>query len=218
MPPALYQNYLAPLSQGHLETVNRSLDGKVIQTISRVPVVASAVLAACDGSDGCLDGVVGNPDTCEVDPVVSRCPDGVDAPSCLTPAQVEVARASYAPPVDDRGRELYPVGLVRGSEGGWPGSRSVPTSACPVAGTSPRRCCATWPFPRDPGSSYSLCDFDPSRDAPRLRAMAMVYNADDTDLRKFEAGGRKLLVYHGWADPLITPGGRSTMCRTPGAS
>src|SRR4029079_9478174 len=117
-----YQNYLAPLSQGHLETVNRRDDGTVILTQAKARVLAAAVLARCDAADGKVDGVVGNPDACTVDPALIQCPGDTDAADCLTAEQVRVARAFYAPPVDDRGRQLYPAGMARGSEAGWPGA------------------------------------------------------------------------------------------------
>jgi len=219
--PALYQNYLAPLSQGHLETVNRRADGTVILTQAKARVLAAAVLARCDGADGKVDGVVGNPDSCTVDPAVIQCPDGTDGATCLTAEQVAVARAFYAPPTDDRGRQLYPAGLERGSEAGWPGYSIGTDAALSGGGNYAQEVLRYLAFPKDPGASYSLLDFDPNRDAVRLTAMAQVYNADNTDLRRFDRSGGKLIVYHGWADPLIAPGGtvnyvRDAMARSGG--
>lgn len=205
--PALYQNYLAPLSQGYLETVNRDAAGKVILPAGKAPVVGAAVLRACDAEDGRTDGVVGDPDTCDFDPASLLCPGDVDGPDCLTSAQVDVVRAFYAPPVDDRGRQLYPGGLVVGSENGWPGWSIGTDTAFSGGGTFAEQVLRYLAFPNDPGASYSLYDFDPTRDAPRLNAMARIYNADDVTLRRFERHGGKLLVWHGWADPLITPAG-----------
>ena len=76
-------------------------------------------------------------------------------------------------------------------------------------------------LPVDPGPDYSLFDFDPTKDAPKLEAMANVYNADNPDLKPFDRSGGKLIIYHGWADPLITPGGtvnyvRDAMSRSGG--
>ncbi len=62
-------------------------------------------------------------------------------------------------------------------------------------------------FPRDPGPSYSLYDFDPRRDAGRLHATDHLYNADSTNLKAFERRGGKLISWQGFADPLITPFG-----------
>ncbi|WP_456616090.1 tannase/feruloyl esterase family alpha/beta hydrolase [Blastococcus sp. SYSU DS0541] len=205
--PALYQNYLAPLSQGHLETVNRNPDGTVILPGTKAPVVAAAALARCDGLDGVVDGVIADPEGCDFDPGTLQCPDDVDQPTCLTSAQVDVVRAFYAPPVDDRGRQLYPGGLVVGSEAGWPGWSIGTDTALSGGGTFAESVLRYLAFPRDPGPDYSLFDFDPTRDAPKLRSMAKIYNADEVRMHRFERAGGKLLVWHGWADPLITPEG-----------
>ncbi|MGY1914426.1 tannase/feruloyl esterase family alpha/beta hydrolase [Blastococcus sp. SYSU DS0973] len=205
--PALYQNYLAPLSQGYLETVNRRADGTVILPTTKVPVVAAAALERCDGRDGAVDGVIADPEGCDFDPGTLQCDGDVDQPDCLTSAQIDVVRAFYAPPVDDRGRQLYPGGLVVGSEAGWPGWSIGTDTALSGGGNYAQQVLQYLAFPKDPGPGYSLSDFDPTRDAPKLRSMAQIYNADEVKLRHFERAGGKLLVWHGWADPLITPEG-----------
>lgn len=205
--PALYQNQLATLSQGFLETVNRAEDGTLILSRADSTIVRDAVLEACDAPDGRVDGVVGNPDACDFDPGVLLCqPDSPDG-TCLTAAQVDVVRAFYSAPLDDKGDELYPSGLSVGSEGGWPGFSIGTDTTLSGGGNYAQSVLRYLAFPKDPGADYSLFDFDPDKDAPRLRAMAQVYNADDTDLRAFERNGGKLLVWHGWADPLIAAGG-----------
>jgi len=47
--------------------------------------------------------------------------------------------------------------------------------------------------------------FDFAKDPPRLTGMASLYNADNPDLGEFAARGGKIIVYHGWADPMVTP-------------
>src|SRR5262245_1478137 len=47
-----------------------------------------AALYACDANDGLKDGLIGNPEACKFDPVVTQCKDG-GAANCLTAAQVE---------------------------------------------------------------------------------------------------------------------------------
>lgn len=219
--PALYQNYLATLSQGYLETVNRRSDGTVILTQAKARVLSAAVLARCDGKDGRLDGVVSNPDRCAVDPAVAKCPRGTDQPTCLTAEQVRVARAFYAPPVDRNGKVVYPAGLARGSEAGWPGYSIGTDTTLSGGGNYAQEVLRYLAFRRDPGLTYDLFDFDPARDAKKLDYMARIYNADNTNLRPFERAGGKLMIYHGWADPLITPGGtvdyvRDVMARAGG--
>ena len=63
-------------------------------------------------------------------------------------------------------------------------------------------------FPESPEPSFSLNDwvFD-LEGFDRLRPMGEIYNATNPDLSQFQARGGKLILYHGWADPAISPFG-----------
>ncbi|SNT55184.1 feruloyl esterase [Asanoa hainanensis] len=204
--PANRQNYLATLSQGVREQQNRDASGAQVVDAAAAAVVGAAVVAACDGV--VKDGVVDDPRTCRFDPAAVACPGGVAAPGCLSAAQVAVVKDWYDSPRDNRGHELYPGGLPVGSEGGWVGS-DISTSPTRLSGGGAyaEQVLRYLAFPTDPGASYSLWDFDPSRDAAQLGTMAKVYNADTTNLDAFRKAGGKLMLYHGLADPLITPFG-----------
>ncbi|MEG3614301.1 tannase/feruloyl esterase family alpha/beta hydrolase [Isoptericola haloaureus] len=206
--PALYQNYLAVLSQGHFETVNRDADGGLILDTTDVGLVSDAVLASCDLDDGRADGVVGDPLSCAFDPATLLCADGGDGTDCLTATQVETLEALYSAPTTDDGELLYPDGLAVGSEAGWP-FMTVATSegSMSISGDYAQNVLRYLAFPEDPGVAYSLGDFDPSTEADLLHTQAAVYNADDVDLSAFRERGGKLILWHGWADPLITPYG-----------
>ncbi|MEV0425724.1 tannase/feruloyl esterase family alpha/beta hydrolase [Micromonospora sp. NPDC050495] len=201
--PANRQNYLAPLSQGVRELQNRDADHRQIINAAAAAVVNQAVLAACDGV--VKDGVVDDPRACRFDPATLLCPAGTTGPGCLSAAQVAVLQKWYDSPRDDQGRELYPGGLPLGSEGGWVGA-DISTSPTGLSGGGAyaEQVLRYLAFPTDPGPSYALWDFDPSRDAAKLDPMAKVYNADTTDLDAFRKAGGKLMLYHGLADPLIT--------------
>ena len=60
-------------------------------------------------------------------------------------------------------------------------------------------------FQDDPGERYQVTDFDFDKDPPQLAFMAEIYNAMNPNLSRFNARGGKLLMYHGLADPLVTP-------------
>ena len=78
-----------------------------------------AALQACDGLDGVKDGVIDSPNQCTFDPKVLAC-SGADQPTCLTPAQVETARAMYGPVKDPKtGATLSFPMYHPGSELGW---------------------------------------------------------------------------------------------------
>jgi hypothetical protein len=79
----------------------------------------NAVLKSCDARDGVVDSLIENPPKCAFDPASLQCAAGAQADStCLTPAQVEMARRMYSGPKDPTGRVIYP-GFAAGSEPFW---------------------------------------------------------------------------------------------------
>jgi feruloyl esterase len=160
-------------------------------------VIHKAVLDACDSLDGVKDGVIDDPTRCHFDPKTIQC-GAEDAPSCLTAAQVEAARKIYAPAKNPRtGVEIFP-GLEPGSELGWAG----------LAGGPNPMSIATDYFKYivfgNPAWDFKTFDFD--KDVALADQMDNgADNATDPDLKAFFNRGGKLLMYHGWNDPLIAP-------------
>jgi feruloyl esterase len=158
---------------------------------AKYPLIHNAVLEACDALDGVKDGVLEDPRRCHFDPQAIAC-KGPDAPTCLTAAQVEVARKIYAGP----GASLFP-GLERGSELGW----------ATLSGPKPMALAnETYQYLvfKDPRWDYRK--FDPARDmAMADKVVGPIMNSIDPNLKPFFEHGGKLLMYHGWADPGIAP-------------
>jgi feruloyl esterase len=155
-----------------------------------------AVLAACDARDGVEDGVVGNPEQCAFDPGTLQCASG-DAASCLTTAQVATARMLYTPLVNARtGRSI--TALARGSELGW--TDLGWTASARATGLDQFR----YLLFADPSWDVDRFSFDTDL-ARAEQADADTINALNPDLSAFIAGGGKLIQYHGWADPQISP-------------
>ncbi|MEJ2090295.1 MAG: tannase/feruloyl esterase family alpha/beta hydrolase, partial [Gammaproteobacteria bacterium] len=171
----------------------------------KLPVLGEAVNAACDELDGIADGVLLDPRKCTFDPGTLTCPDRVDDATCLTDAQVQAVRKIWSGARNDAGELIYP-GLARGGEaapGGW--SRWV-TGSQPFAslhwlgGEGFFR----WFVFEDPDWDFRSFDFD--RDLPfALEKVGNAVDANDPDLRPLRDAGAKLLVYHGWSDPDISP-------------
>lgn len=157
--------------------------------------IHAAVLQACDAADGVKDGIIEDPRRCQFDPKVLECAGG-DGPHCLTKPQVETARKIYAPVVNPRtGQQLF-GGLVPGSELGW-GT---------MGGAQPMRAgIELFKFVvfNNPDWNYQTFDFD--RDAARTVAAGSMMDAVDPDLRPYFGRGGKIVHYHGWADPQISP-------------
>lgn len=163
---------------------------------AKYAMVHAAVLAACDALDGVKDGVLENPMACNFEPGTLACKDA-DGPSCLTTAQVELARKIYAGPKNPRTQEQVFPGYERGAELGW----------STLAGPQPMSFgigMYKYVIFGDPNWNYLTLDMD--KDIARAdRVAAPLMNAVNPDLRPFFAHGGKLLHYHGWSDPGIPP-------------
>src|SRR5439155_16918546 len=134
---------------------------------------------------------------------------GADAPSCLTPGQVEVARKLYAGPTDPQGRRLYPGWKPFGSELAWdalviPNPAVGPSAVAAVLGDNYLRY-RGYPIGA-PASTLSDFRFT-SAELNRLTAAGYRENAMSLDLGAFRRAGGKLIIWHGWSDQAIPPVG-----------
>lgn len=173
---------------------------------SKVPAIASAVNEACDALDGIKDGILNDPRRCHFNPETLLCKSG-DAPSCLTAAQVEAVKKIYQGP----GEQIYP-GLLPGGETGPGGWAQWITGPQPEAGGHAR---LGLPFFKyivfeDPNWDFRTFRFEapPGFDSDIQFTddkLASIFNANSPDLSAFRANGGKLIQYHGFSDPDITP-------------
>jgi len=171
---------------------------------SKLPAIARAVNVACDALDGVSDGLLNDPRQCHFDPAVLLCRAG-DSENCLTAPQVAALKKLYQGPRDSQGHEIFP-GLLPGSEEGRGGWEPWVLGAAP--GTSLVFTFSTGFFSdmvyEKAGWSYKDAVLDQAvKDADTK--MAGILNATDTNLAAFKARGGKLILYHGWSDPAISP-------------
>jgi feruloyl esterase len=164
---------------------------------AKYPLINQAVLAACDARDGVADGVLENPGSCTFDPKVLQCSTHENA-ACLTSAQVESAARMYAGAKHPSTNASVLPGLAPGAELGW-GTLGGPL-----------------PLSLAVDAFKHVIVKDKTWDASRFNAstdidLALSSDPDDVwgstnaDLRPFFARGGKLLMYHGWSDPQVTP-------------
>ena len=203
--PADYEGIIAgatPVTTPRLHGVRMQFNRMVHRTAdsyippSKYPAVHQAALSACDALDGVKDGVIDQPDRCTFDPATLRCA-GDDAPTCLTAAQVETARAMYAPVKDPKSGAVLSFPMLHpGSELAW-GT---------LAGPEPYGI-ATEAFRfvvfNDPAWEPSA--FDASTDIAKLEHQATGLDQPSANLTPFFSRGGKLLMYHGWADQQVAP-------------
>lgn len=177
--------------------------GAPVLSPQAIEKVHEAVLAHCDRDDRIADGVVGNPRGCKFDPAELVCA-GESKHSCLTNQQVDVISKLYAGATTSAGEKIY-WGIMRGSELSWLGSLMG------VAGTTTRKFAIEklkyLDFMPDAGPLWEAADFDFDNGYRRFDLMESLYSASNPDLRRFKNAGGKLLMYQGWNDPRLPPGG-----------
>jgi feruloyl esterase len=182
--------------------MNRAVNATPASMIppAKYPVIHRAALAACDGKDGVADGVIENPGACTFDPRTMACSaaSGQDEAACLTPAQVESARKMYAGAANPSTRASVLPGLARGSELGW----NVIGSAEPIMYAAD-----AYKYVIVKDRNWDPARFNPATDLDLALAADPddVLGSTDPNLRAFFGRGGKLLLYHGWSDPQVTP-------------
>jgi len=157
----------------------------------------AAVLEKCDALDGVKDGVVDDPTRCAFDPGVLQCKGAADG-SCLTAAQVATARMMYSGRANPKTKREI-TALQPGSELGW--TDLGWTESARATGLDQFRFLVF----RNPAWDVGAFNFD--ADIARAEdADNDTINALDPNLRPFIDRGGKLIQYHGWNDPQISPG------------
>ncbi len=168
---------------------------------SKLPAIQKAALDACDALDGVKDGIVNDPAKCKFDPAVLKC-KGDDDLDCLTEPQIETVKMLYTGPKDGAGNALFP-GFTPGDETSW---RLWVTGDDPEASLSARfiRNYMRYMVTGDPKWNPLTANVD---EMVKLSHSKMADDLDSTnpDLAKFAARGGKLIIYHGWNDPAISP-------------
>lgn len=168
----------------------------------------AAALAACDGLDGVVDGLVSEPRRCNYSATQRLCVVNPGDPNCLTPAEADAVNKIWDGPRNQRGQRLW-GGITHGTSFGT----LLFPSPFPIGpGKDPFPFILTWqanwvhenPFfdwktirSTDFGSEFQLGSRKFAHDAA----------TDSTDLDAVRRRGGKILHYHGLADALIVPFG-----------
>jgi feruloyl esterase len=191
--PANYVSHLQG-QQIWLSRVGRSGEGAPIPT-DKLRLVNEAVLGSCDLDDGVADRVIENPRACSFDPGTLAC-EGDSGDMCLTAGELQTLRTLYRGPTGADGTVLFP-GPVVGSETGW-GQMTGPRPLSLAEDT--------YRYMVFEDETWTAEAFVAARDIPdAAERIGPVMDATDPDLTPLVENGGKLLIYHGWADPGITP-------------
>ncbi len=193
---------------------------------AKVKLIFDSVMAACDGLDGVVDGILSNPQGAACTAQTSkfllkaaenplRCADGLDqGDKCLSDAQIDAVKALNS---------RFDLGItIKGgltSYAKWPildGTNflhqtlgSAPKYSIPPAATDAfqlRPSDATIRFLITRNLSLdSIKDFNPRDWASRIVEISHLIDASTTDFDAFRAKGGKVILAHGTNDSSITP-------------
>jgi feruloyl esterase len=186
----------------------------------KLALVDAAVLNSCDAGDGVVDGLIQDPRKCTFAPASLLCSLG-ERSSCLTPGQVASLKAVYSGATRMNGQNVY-SGLSEsdsaadGSWGTWMTGLVAPDApGSPEPWSDPTL--APWQFLfqdqvlkffvfADP--TYNSLSFNlNSSDLAKTQIVTNRGGAEgaNPDLSAFQNHGGKLIIYHGWSDPVISP-------------
>jgi Tannase and feruloyl esterase len=194
----------------------------------KLAVVQNAAIAACDGNDGVLDGIIDDPRTCTFNANTNVCgaPGAPAAPNCLTTTEANAVNTMWDGPRNEGGNRIW-FPIDRGTDFlFWDGN--VPFALAPVqfgwdlenpayynAGVYPTSYPGYW---GNVALNATVQSGAPQPGAPsyvtNYAAVAQagsrnVADLTDTfaDLDAFQASGAKLVTFVGGNDALIMPRG-----------
>lgn len=165
--------------------------------------VRKVAVASCDADDGVKDGIISAPNRCHFDVGSLQCKrasHGTQGASsqCLTEPQIAALRAIYQGPRNPRTGETIIPGFEPGSEAGL----SIQVSgAGPIAPVLSYFRDVVF---SDPEWNFRTFDYD--KDASRALSLHGGWvDVQPASVVGYLASGRKLLISHGWSDPLVPP-------------
>lgn len=163
---------------------------------AKLRLAGRAVLAQCDALDGVKDGLISDPLRCDFKPAEIACHKGQPPDTCLTPREVTALQKLYDGAHFSSGAQVYP---------GWPRGAE---SALVLAALPGVAALASSTF-RDmvfENPDWDLRTINYDRDVKLAdEKIGAVMNDGSTDLDEFRRAGGKLILWHGWSDPFISP-------------
>jgi feruloyl esterase len=186
--------------------------GPVVMNAAGNPVAAcklaaatAAAIAACDPIDGVKDGVIEDPKRCTYDPKPLL---GTSAGDCgsFTEADVNVIRKLWEGPRRADGSFMW-YGLARGADLNalWT-SRGTPLRPAPFGLSMDWFRYFLTQDSKFDGNTVTPAAYERFWDQS-VEQYGKVIATDDPDLTVFRDRGGKAIVWHGWADQLITAEG-----------
>jgi feruloyl esterase len=177
---------------------------------TQLNLLTNAVVAQCGRQDGGLasDPFLNDPRDCRFNPSTLQCKSGQDPSTCLTPTQIQAVQAIYQGASNPRTHQQIWPGFLPGSETFW---REVLVGNPSAPGGSSASFFQDGVFAGQSGFNYLNINFDSDVDLTNDKPAGggatwqQALDANDPYLGAFKRRGGKLLMYHGFADPFVTP-------------
>lgn len=192
----------------------------------KLDLVTAAVMRSCDAADGVVDGLIQDPRKCNFEPAKLLCKYG-DRPGCLTAGQVATLKAIYGGAHTASGKQVYPGFMDSDPSGdpsligedGWElwitGFARPDLPGTPEPWSDPM--VTPWQFifqdqflkfavfgdPNYDSLAFNINNSDLSKESEVINQDGAA--ATNPDLSTFRALGGKLILYHGWSDPALSP-------------
>jgi feruloyl esterase len=196
-------NYMTHLQAGGM-WISHAIHKEPASFLSaaKLPAINQAVLAACDDIDGLQDGIVDDPRACAADLSRLKC-NGTETDQCLTAAQLNGLAKVYSGAKNPHTAEQIFPGYSVGSELEW--SSWIAGVDTPPKNRQHLIADNLFKYLVFNNAAWDWKTFDFARDVSFADRQASMVNAINPNLRAFKQRGGKLLQYHGWYDPAISP-------------
>lgn len=198
-----------------------AIRGEAWLSPAHTKLVHDSVLAACDASDGLVDGLIANPVGCRqrFDVTQLRCKGG-SSNSCLTDAQIKAVQTLHSPlkmPITlANGVNEYPArgpsgenipsfGPTGGWQSWWLGTEppAFPPKMSNGIAWFYGAGAIKYFYARDPNAD--LTSYSVQANASRVLEISNLMDSTDPDLSKFNANGGKLVILENLADYAQSP-------------
>jgi len=186
--------------------------GPVMMTAMSNPVAGcklaaatAAAIASCDGIDGVKDGVIEDPKRCTYDP---KALVGTSAGDCgaFTDGDATAIRRLWEGPRREDGSFLW-YGLPRGADlSALSSSRGTPLRAQPFGISQEWMRYFLTQDPQFDAGTLTPAGYERMWDQS-IEQFGIVIGTDNADLTAFRDRGGRAIVWHGWADQLISAEG-----------
>jgi feruloyl esterase len=174
-------------------------NGSYILTIADIQALHAGAVAACDGNDGLVDGLVNPAYKCDFDPIAILCSRNKTTNCLANMDKVTAARKMYTYPSNSRTNKLIDSRYVPGSEIEW----ATWTNA--YGGDFATSFTMNAAFQQDLPLNWTLAEYDWESYPYMVGPMEDIYGVGDADLSIFRDKGGKIIHYQGWADANVAP-------------